>query len=258
MHGISARSAARAMEITGRRSSSRATSGFSLIEVSISIAILGTVLGGVLWVVHGARQVTTEHVLASETRRVVRDAMNRIVEAMSGAVTSDASLLTFAPNDDGGFRGVRFREVTDMNAAGSSIEFATRNTYIYGPDDTVGKNRGLVLGTAETLEDLEDEGGGSDGLLGTVDDTISLIVDLLGTSSEPPPSSESPTTRPVVDVLIHEKYQPRSGEMFAIEDDAGSDGRFRRFTIRANVRSPDGLFLLDQDVVLTQRVALRR
>ena len=83
---------------------------------------------------------------------------------------------------------------------------------------------------------------GPDGVLGTLDDVTN------------PNGSASPR----IELLVPSSFAPTSGEMLAIDSSTSASGRLLTITMRLNARGTDGSPLFPQDLVLSERVALRR
>jgi len=225
----------------------RHDSGFTLLELVISSALLLSLFGSFFWVVDGAQRVTYEQSLITEARRRSQQALERIVSLTSGVVTSDASYTTFTGSSGTSTVGLPFRDVEDINSSTQEIVYSKTNTYLYGPDSGASANQGLVILRGESLSSAYSDTAGSDGILGTDDDVVQDVSTAGYTGTDK-----------ALEVLIPEDYNPSSGEMLTITSDADSDGRLLTITLRTNVKDHDGNFLLPKDLVLSQRIALRQ
>jgi hypothetical protein len=199
--------------------------------------------------------VTAESALISQARERAQNAMERIVSVTSGAVTTDDSLTTFGiTSKESESAGLRFRSIQTVDAAEETIEYSPNNTYIYGPDESVSKNKGLVIVRGSTLSEAESLVAGPGGYFGTTDDRVEYLESCYS------PEAKLAIINPesAVEVLIPDRFQPRSGRMFSVATDSVSGGRLITYTIRVNIEGPDQSPLLAKDIVVTQRIALRQ
>ena len=213
--------------------------GFTLIEAAFTLAILSLLIVGVMSTVIGIQGSFVEGQVVSDLSLRAQNALDRLVALTSQAVTIDAEYSPLKPTTGVDSHCLRFRLVESIDAAAGTTNFSNDRVYIYGPDSGSNPSAGLVLGRGLTLSEVHANGSGSDGLLGTVDDSV---------------YAATTDGNPVVEILIPNRYAPSNGEMFQID----VNGRLIEFTIRVNARDLDGDFVFAQDLVLTERVALRR
>lgn len=215
--------------------------GFTLVELSISAGLLVLLLGSItssFWVVSAAFD---EEVSEADLVFRARSGMDQLVRIASNTVTSDAA-YELLPAGGGPDRwGLRHRELLEVkNGIPDYEDFLV--VHLIGPNTGAAPCEGVVVGLGPDLAAIHGAGAGPDGLLGTVDDDV---------------TAEFVAGTPVVRLLIPSTFAPQSGEMLSITDTTSASGRLLTITLRTNLLRPDGTFLRTQDLVLTERVALR-
>ena len=233
--------------------------GFSIVEISIGVMLLTFIVGGVtssFWTVQSAFD---EQVAESELQLKSRTAMDRLVGLASTALTTDVEFTLpekkqkqgMATKVNGNKKLVEelavvnasptleFREILGIDN-GEPVYDDVLKYILLGPESDT-PVAGVVIGRGPDAGAVSEAASGKDGVLGTRDDDFAEFV--AGT--------------PAVEVLLPENYTPRSGEMLEFSTVDGTDERLVTITLRVNVQRPDGSWLLENDLVLQERVALR-
>jgi len=231
----------------------------SIVEVSFGATLLAFIVGGVtssFWTVQAAFD---EQVAEAELQLKTRSAMDRLVRLAGTALTTDEEFaLPEQKQKPGQAKKVNANKklVTEdatLNAA-ASLEFreilAVENGepvyddelkyLLLGPESST-PVEGVIVGRGPDADSVLDAASGADGILGTQDDAAAEFV--AGT--------------PAVEILLPGDFAPRSGEMLEFSTVDGTDERLVTITLRVNTQRPDGSWLLDDDLVLQERVALR-
>ena len=216
--------------------------GHTYQELLVSIAVLLVVLvtiGSVTLQMQrsfAAEQLFSQLVISGE------HSMERIVATASQAVTTDTEFSPIRPNTGTNSHGFQFRLLESL-VGGNPVYDDTLRVYIYGPDPGSDPCSGIIIGRGPDLASVHAAGSGPDNLLGTADDDTTASI---------------ASGVPAVELLMHSRFAPRAGEMFTVNVDPAPLGRFLTFTMRLNATGDDGNFLLESDLVLTERVALRQ
>ncbi len=211
----------------------RREQGFTLIELATSLALISTVLVAIFGAYLGIQEAFAENQTQTSVRMRSRAAMERIVQLASQANTTDAEFASLGSDEGLGFR------LTTNFVDGDPVYDDTLHCFIYGPSASP-NCEGVVVGRGSSLLALHSAVAGDDSILGTVDDNTSAISN--GTRQ--------------LELLLDERYQPSTAPMLQVVIDA--DARLVTFTLRTNFRDGEGGFLLGEDIVLTERVALMR
>jgi type II secretory pathway pseudopilin PulG len=227
------------LEITQRSRGTRA--GATLIElIVVVVLVVILILGASATALAMEKSFSDEQVLSVLQLRC-QNAMERIVEMASQAVTKDDMFLADVQAGTTAFSLLTFRLI-DYIYNGSPVYDDTLKVFIYGDAGGTYPCKGLIIGRGPDLASVYTSGKGNDGALGTIDDNLTVSFG---------------QGLPAVELLISDKYAPRTGRMFVVEPDLGN-GLLLKFTLRLNVLGEDGQFVLANDVVLTQTVALRQ
>ena len=223
--------------------STRTPDGFTLVEVVVGIGILSIMLLAVVALV-GSQRAFVEDQVVSRLRLTAQHALERVVATTSQAVTADGDLTPLVPITGVDSRGFRFRLIESIDpGTGLATYDDTLKVYIYGSVSGANPCRGLVIGRGPSLAQVHSAGCGADKVLGTEDDdTRASFGDQI----------------PAVELLVPETFTPRTAPLFAVDVDPASGGRFVTFTLRLNARSPNNDWVLENDLVVTERVALKQ
>ncbi len=218
--------------------------GFSLIEVSVSLAVLGVFIGGAVSAMIWSQRAFVENQIASVLSMRAQRAMERIVRLGSQALTSDAGYSPLKATSGVNSHAVRFRLLASIDAVtGEATYDDNARVYIYGPDGGDNPNAGIIVGRGPSLDAIHAAASGPDGTLGTIDDNTQVSI---------------AGGVPAVELLVPAEFRPRSGEMFTLSVTPAPTGRLLSVTLRLNAMGPDGDFVFDDDVVLTERISLRQ
>ncbi len=212
--------------------------GFTLIETTIVFGVSIVFLAGVVTAFSGLQGAVVEGQTISELQLRSQRALDRIVTAASQALTTDSEFSALKPNTGVDSHCLRFRLLDSVDPLTGALVFNGDNVYIYGPDSGANPSAGLVMGRGTSLANVHGNGSGSDGVLGTRDDNTGAMTNGV----------------PVVELLIPDTFAPQTGTMFEVD----VNGRLLTFTLRVNAQDANGQFILPQDLVFTERVALRR
>lgn len=216
----------------------------TLIELAASSAILLVVMGSVLTAFLGTQEAFAETQIVSQVQNRAQTAMERIVELASQALTSDAQFTPLKSSTGVDSHCLRFRLIQGFDVpSGSVIYDDATQVYIYGPDSGTFPSAGLIIGRGSSLGAIFAAACGTDGFLGTTDDDTSVVL---------------ANGLPAVELLVPANYAPQTGEMFTVNVSPAPIGRLVTFTLRINGRKLDGTYVLENDLVLTERVALRQ
>lgn len=218
--------------------------GATLTEVAIGLGILLVVLSSIFMATMGAQGAFLENEVISRIHLRAQIALERIIEVVGQASTLDADFTPLRPTSGLSSHCLRFRLVEYYDDyLGEPIFNSSAKVYIYGPDAGSEPNAGLIIGRGGTLGEIYGNGKGADGLLGTTDDDLKI---------------KTSSGQPIVELLIPSTFAPQTGTMFTVDVSPAPIGRLLTFTLRLNFRNPDGQFVLPNDLVLTERLALRR
>ena len=221
---------------------SRRVHGLTLVEISLASSMILTVVG----VSSQALLETQRGVLAgqelAELQLRARNALDRLVELTAQAISTDPVYGTIAPATGANARGLEFR-LADSVSGGTVTWNDAQRVIIYGPTTSIPENRALLVGRAASVAEMRSVASGGDGVLGTTDDDYDVSI---------------AGGIPILELLIPEEFAPQTGSMLTVDLDPAPTGTTVRFTLRLNARDRNGTPLLDTDLVLTERVALRR
>jgi hypothetical protein len=208
------------------------------------MAVLSVVLGSIVMATVGTQDVFLENQVISQLNIYAQTALDRIVELSSQALTTDSQFSPLKPTTGVGSHCLRFRLVQSIDTTtGDVIYDDNAQVYLLGPDSGTHPCKGLVVGRGATLDVVYSTGKGPDNFLGTVDDdTVTALVSDI----------------PAVELLVPETYSPRTGTMFTVDVSPAPVGRVLTLTLRLNARGKDGNYVLPNDLVLSERVALRQ
>lgn len=223
----------------------RRQAGLTLTEVVVSSAVLMVLCFGMLTFEVGAQGAFSDQQVLANIHEKVRLALTRMAQDTGKALTVTGSeLSTLWPATGSDARGLQFREVIGADTAGPlfgpTIVFAGPHTGTPTGADCSGivrlreSNLHTSLSTITAL-------AGSDSLFGTFDDLTSSV----GSDGQR-----------VVEVLIPSTLAPSSTTEPMLRVDLS--GRVVTFTVRVNYRRSNGTYLLPDDLVIDERVALRR
>jgi prepilin-type N-terminal cleavage/methylation domain-containing protein len=215
--------------------------GFTLIEIVIACALLAVVVGGVtssFWTVQAAFD---EERAEAELLFRSRAAMDRLSRLTSNAVTRDAAFALLPIAAGATPWGLRFREI-DSVVAGNAVYDDLLVVHLIGPNAGGAPCAGVIVGRGPDLGAIWVAGRGADSTLGTADDDV---------------GAELGAGTPAVEILIPQEFAPQIGQMLEFSTAGSPSGRLVTITLRTNFQRPDGTWLLAQDHVFTERVALR-
>lgn len=227
------------MTRTSRKS--RRDSGLTLLELALTTGMVGVFLSGVFSATFGVQKAFLQGEELSELALRARNAMERVVAVSGQAVTGDALYSALRPSTGVDSHCLRFRLIQSIDTAtGQPIYDDNLRVYIYGPDSGTNPCQGLIIGRGTDLAAIHSAAAGPDGFLGTRDDNTAAVSSGI----------------PAVELLIPADHAPRTGDMFTVN--SSPTGRLLTFTLRLNARGADGNLILPNDLVLTERVALRQ
>ena len=218
-------------------------SGLSLVDVVVGLGVFVIFLVTVT-AITGSQRAFLQSRMSAELRLRAQNAMERVVRMTTQAITSDSQYSPLKSNTGVNSHCLRFRllQFVDPVSGAATFDDALK-VFIYGPHSTgAHPNSGLIVGRGQGLTAIFNAGNGPDGLLGTADDNTTVVL-----------SGDVPA----VELLIPSDYAPQTGDMFTVNISPAPTGRLITYTIRVNAAEPDGTFVLDQDLVLTERVSLR-
>jgi prepilin-type N-terminal cleavage/methylation domain-containing protein len=218
--------------------SSRRTRGFTVLELVITLALLSIFLFGILATVTGLQSTFVENEVVADMHLRAERAMDRIVEMAGGALTNDPQFAPLKPTSGVDSHCLRFSFITSVDSVTATPVYSSNLVYIYGPDTGANPSRGLIIGRGPSLDAIWSQARGADGFLGTTDDDTSTLV----------------SGDPYVELLIPSNYAPQTGDMFQVD----VSGRLLTVTLRLNAVGRAGTFILPNDLVMTERVALRQ
>jgi prepilin-type N-terminal cleavage/methylation domain-containing protein len=233
------------VQVPGFQHAAGSRSGFSLVEVVTAMSILAMVLGSIFFATTGMQNLFIESQNLSQLSLRAQNAMDRVVEMASQAVTGDAMFSPLRPSTGVDSHCLRFRLMQSIDAAtGNPIYDDISRVYVYGPDAGGPEPcSGLIIGRGSTLGEIYANAKGPDGTLGTSDDNTSV---------------STATGIPFDELLIPSSLAPSTGQMFTVNVSPAPIGRLVTFTLRINMLATNGNFVLPNDLVLTERVALRQ
>ena len=216
-------------------------SGLTVLEIALTLALLTILTGGILTTISMTQRAFAESEVVSELTLRARNALDRVSLIANQAVTSDTALTPLNPTTGVNSRGFRFRRILSFDpATGSPIFDDAWRVFVYGPTSSTFPSNGLVLIYGPDLATMSSVAAGSDGIFGTTDDLLNVgSVDL-------------------IEILIPATYTPQTGSMVTFDFSPAPVGRLITMTLRLNARGVDGNFLLPQDLVITERIALKR
>lgn len=215
--------------------------GFTLVEMTVVIALLFIMLGGLMAAINNIQGAFAENQTIANLTLRAENALNRVVAMASQAVTVDAEFTPIKPDTGVDSHGLQFRLIDSFNN-GTPVYDDAAVVFILGPDAGAHPCAGLIIGRGATLDDVYNTARGADNTLGTTDDDTSFLIG----------------TDPVLEMLLPSTFAPANGDMFQIDVDPTAGSRLLTVTIRVNVRGSDGQFVLNNDLVLTERIALRQ
>jgi type II secretory pathway pseudopilin PulG len=222
-----------------RSSSSHRAAGFTMIEAIFTLTMIAILLVSIMSTTIGIQDAFFQSQVVSELNLRAQRVLDRVVALSGQALTSDTEFGGLKPNAGGDFHCLRFRMITAIDAnTGAPIYDDALKVYVYGADTGVTPCSGIVIGRGPDLATVHANGAGADAVLGTEDDAVNTLSNGV----------------PVVELLVPSNFAPQNGEMFTI----GISGRVLTFTIRLNARDADDKFVMPNDLVLTERVALRQ
>jgi prepilin-type N-terminal cleavage/methylation domain-containing protein len=217
--------------------------GLTLLEVSVTAAILGLLVTGVFSGMLNSQRAFLEDQTVSDLSIRAQNTMDRIVRLAGQALTTDDQFSPLKPNTGVQSHCLRFRVLQTVDPlTGDPVYDDAARVFLYGPDEGANPSSGVIVGRGPDLNQIHATGAGPDAVLGTVDDDTTTI--LAGGVS-------------AVEVLLSDTFSPRLGDMFTINVAPAPIGRLLTVTLRVNVRRSDGTFLLANDLVISERVALR-
>ena len=216
--------------------------GMSLLELSIAVAILSVVAGAAVTALNAAQMTFVQNEIISQVRWRAQRAMERIVQLTTKAVSSDPEYTPFESASGVDSHGLQFRLIEGTDVTGQPVYDDVR-VFIFGPDDDPWRNRGIVVGRGPDMGTVHSSAAGPDAVLGTSDDDLRAMVT---------------AEQPYLEILVPETFTPAAGEMLSLTVDPAPFGRLITVTLRLNARSAAGTFLLPQDLVLSERIALRQ
>ncbi len=220
---------------------SRRQRGFSILEAALTLTMIVIFLSSILSTTVGLQNAFLQSQSVSDLNLRAQRALDRIVTLASQATTDDAQFgplyPTGAPDD---FYCLRFRLVTSIDpVTGEPVYDDNLVVYVLGDEDTgLTPCAGLIVGRGPDMATIYQNGRGSDNLLGTVDDEVNTLTNGV----------------PVVELLVPPTFAPQTGDLFNVS----VDGRLVTFTLRMNARDGRGNFILPNDLVLSERLALRQ
>jgi hypothetical protein len=208
-----------------------------LVETAITLALLAIFIFGILATVTGLQSTFVDNEVIGELHRRAQRALERIVQLSSQALTDDEQFAALKPTTGVDSHCLRFSLVTSVDTVTAEPIYSSNIVYIYGPDDGDYPCSGIIVGRGPGLDTVY-TACGDDGRLGTSDDNTSTLVN----------------GDPLVELLVPSEFAPSSGEMLQID----VAERMVTFTLRLNAHGTNGAFVLPNDLVLTERVALRQ
>jgi type II secretory pathway pseudopilin PulG len=216
-------------------------SGFTILEISLSVALLVLLTVGLLTTVSMTQRVFAESEVLSELTLRARNALDRVSLIANQAVTSDTAFTPLNPATGIDSHGFRFRQILSFDpTTGAPVFDDLWRVFVYGPDSGAFPSSGLVIIYGPDLGTMSGAVSGADGTFGTTDDILSI------------------GGFDFVEVLIPTTYAPQTGDMVRFNFSPAPLGRLITMTLRLNARGIDGNFLLPQDLVITERIALKR
>lgn len=211
----------------------------TLVEAALTLTLTSLVLGGMVYAVQATQLASAENELTSRVAERAHYAMDRVVSMVSQALSTDAEFTPLFPAIAGAeAHCLRFRFPAGI-VGGVTTYNDEQKVFVWGPDDGPPACAGLIIGRGRDLFEIHESGAGADAVLGTQDDVTSATVG--GDVA-------------VVEVLIIDNYAPRSGDMFTIV----VNGPAITITLRLNAKRRTGDFVFNEDIVITERVALLR
>jgi hypothetical protein len=217
------------------------SAGFSLLELAVVGGLVSVFMTAVCFSVFALQRSFEEEQTMSSLVVRGQHAMERLATVANQAITRDADFEIFYAHTTDAYAVMRFRLI-DSLVGGVAVYDDQAKVYICGDKGDPEPCQGLIIGRGPDLATIASLGSGPDGILGTVDDDV---------------RASYTAGIPAVELLLPSTFAPRSGTMLTITPDLGN-GLLVKFTLRMNARSRDGSYILDNDLVLTQNVALRQ
>ena len=216
----------------------------TLLELLIALAILGIILSSIMGAASGIQDAFVENQIVSHLTLRSQMAMDRIIRLAGQALTVDPQFALLLPASGSGWHCLRFRTIQLIDAAtGEPVYDDSARVYILGPDPGPHPCAGLIVGRGPDLNGIYAVGKGPNNVLGTIDDNINTSI---------------AGFVPAVELLVPDTFTPQNGEMFQVNVTPSPVGRLLTFTLRLNARDKNGNFLMPNDLVLSERIALRQ
>ena len=211
--------------------------GLTIIELTITATVLSVVLTAALT---SMSTLQTSFTFDQRIARVTLEAestMDRIRELLESALTTDSEFTPMEPNTGVDSRILQFRLFDGFS--GTSANYETDWVFLVAPNTGATPSNGICVGRGWTMTDVHATGAGTDQILGTNDDVTSL---------------PNGATVPTIELLATDVFAPSTGNMLSFN----VNGRLVTVTLRMNMQNEDGSFVLNNDVVISERVALRQ
>jgi len=216
----------------------------TFVELAATMSVLTVVIGSIVTATLGTQNMFIENQAIGQLNMQAELAMERVLDLASQALTTDPQFSPLKPSTGIDSHCLRFRLIQSVDAVtGTLIYDDNAQIHLYGPDSGAFPSGGLIVGRGPDLASIYAAGCGPDGFLGTSDDNTNTILS---------------GTIPAVELLVPDRYAPQTGDMFTINVAPAPIGRFLTFTLRLNTRKPDGSFILPDDLVLMERLALKQ
>jgi hypothetical protein len=217
--------------------------GLTLVEIVATVSIMSVVVGSVVMAMLGTQNVFLQSQLASRLNLRAQIAMDSIVEIASQALTVDPDFSPLKTTSGVNSSCLRFRLFQAIDATGQPVYDDQLKVFIYGPSAGASPSAGLIIGRGPDLATVHAAGKGADNMVGTPDDNTSAVI-----------SGGIPAVR----LLIPSTFTPRTGTMFTLNVAPAPIGRLLTFTLRLNAQTRDGSFVRENDLVLSEQLALRQ
>lgn len=246
----------------------------TLVELATSVGVLTVLMASVLLGLTSTQDVFLENQALSRLQIMAQVAMDRIVTLTSQTLTDDPEFAVLDPipaETKGNIKAadetawntlnkvlshkpvnaglphmisniVRFQSVQSFDTSTGTVIFSPEQVYVGGQRTDAYPSRGIYIGFGTSLAQIHSNCAGPDGFLGTLDD----VTNPFGNAS------------PRIELLVPSAFAPTSGDMLMIDTTTSASGRLLTVTLRLNARAANGSPLLSQDLVLSERVALRR
>lgn len=223
------------------RSTTDSASGTTLVELMLVVGLVSVFMFGVCSTVFSLQKSLEEEQVVNELFFRGKQAIERIVVEASKALTTDSTFTALYPASDGTFSLLGFRLI-DYFVGGLPVYDDELKVFVYGDNPTPYPCGGVIIGRGPDLATVANLGSGHDGVLGTMDDDC---------------RASYRDGIPAVELLVPARYAPRSGKMLTIETDLAA-GPLLTFTLRMNAVGQNGSFVVADDLVFIQKVALNR